>query len=549
MTGLEYPPPLRSTRGERILLPICCGHAFPVELTDRDMRLYPLWTRHGIKMGMWGQYTESVASDGSVVAGPGCLTIIETQPFGSVRYGKRANGLNGANIRWEGACGRFKSPRILRYVFFTEGSPINMAKRYRRYAREKGYLVPFAEKVRRNPRLAKGLDLLKGAPNIWYWEIDGDKPGLVRDLKALGFDNILFNYVRRKDLGVWFEPGDVAEIAKIPRVLQSEYDIFTDLIEPDMLDKIDCVRPHWPTEAWDKDDIVREKDGSPRRGWRVRLKEGRNLSKNSQTFPCALLCEARAIPYMRERIGKWMADTPALGARFIDVTGTKVHECYNPKHPLDRFESAEARRKMLAVLGEEFGLVAGTESGLECLNSACDYYEGNFSSSACGSGLNMKVILDEMPESVAKALDPANRVPIWEMVYHDCVVSYWYWGDYNNKYPKYWWKRDLLNAVTGTPPMYLFTREVFEGIRDRLAASVRVTTPMARATADSPMKDYRWLSSDRLVQQSEFENGVKATVNFGEKPFTMKDGYVLPPHGWRYDCSGGERSALGEGLR
>ncbi len=41
------------------------------------------------------------------------------------------------------------------------------------------------------------------------------------------------------------------------------------------------------------------------------------------------------------------------------------------------------------------------------------------------------------------------------------------------------------------------------------------------------------LSDDRAVQQTEFANGVVVTVNFGERPFEMSDGFVIEPLGVR----------------
>ena len=59
------------------------------------------------------------------------------------------------------------------------------------------------------------------------------------------------------------------------------------------------------------------------------------------------------------------------------------------------------------------------------------------------------------------------------------------------------------------------------------------------------MSDYSFLSSDRMVQQSVFENGVVATVNFGQKPFTMIDGYVLEAEGCRLEKRG-EKKMIGQ---
>ena len=392
----------------------------------------------------------------------------------------------------------------------------------------RGYRVTFAEKARRNPRLARGLELLKGAPDVWYWTTRTNKAEVARELRRIGFGNFLFCSITRRDLGVWVTPEEVRAVAEIPDVLQAEYDIYTDTMEPAMLDKIDAVRPHWPLEVWERGDYVADANGVPRRGWKVALKS----DPAKPVIGCLRLCERQAPSYLRARVARRLVEAP-YGARFFDVTGTSVGTCDNPRHPLTRRQSVEARRALLAIAGNEFGLVTGSEDGLECYVPECDWFEGNFSAARwrVDGGRYMWRIYDETPLVMERAIDPAIRCPFWEMVFHDCVSSTWYWTDYNNKFPHDWWKRDLLNVVSGTPPMYLFTPEVFEEQKGRLAASVRVAAPVARATADAVLEEFAWLTADRLVQQARFSNGVVATVNFGDRPFTMTDGSVLAPRG------------------
>ena len=86
-----------------------------------------------------------------------------------------------------------------------------------------------------------------------------------------------------------------------------------------------------------------------------------------------------------------------------------------------------------------------------------------------------------------------------------------------------------------TSPLYFFNEETWKRFRGQLKASYDVATPVAKATYSSPMKAYRILTPDRSVQRVEFENGVASTVNFGGRPFKMKDGRVLPPHGSLFD--------------
>jgi hypothetical protein len=142
----------------------------------------------------------------------------------------------------------------------------------------------------------------------------------------------------------------------------------------------------------------------------------------------------------------------------------------------------------------------------------------------------MARIWDEVPERVAKfQLGHAYRLPLWELVYHDCVIAQWYWGDYNNKLPALWDKRDLFNALYGTPPMFMFNRQLWESNKDRFVASYKATCPIARATGYAEMTDHRFLTPDRSVQQTAFANGITVTANFGDAPYRLPDGAEIPP--------------------
>ena len=278
--------------------------------------------------------------------------------------------------------------------------------------------------------------------------------------------------------------------------------------------------------------MILDSQGKPARGWGVFPKD-----PSKPKIHCAQLCDARAVEYARERIGRILKTDP-YSARFLDTTGTGLRDCWNPKHPINHRESLGQRQSLLYLPASEFNLITGTEDGLECFVPSCDYFEGAFSAPnhyRVGQGRNMWEIYDDVPEIIQMGTSEDLRVPLWEMVFHDCIVSYWYWTDYNNKFPKIWWKRDLLNFVCGTPPMYLFDKDTFAKIQTQLAESVKMTTPVAKLTGSVPMVDYRWLTPDRKVQQSRFANGTRATVNFGDKAFTMEDGFILKSRGSRLE--------------
>jgi hypothetical protein len=165
-----------------------------------------------------------------------------------------------------------------------------------------------------------------------------------------------------------------------------------------------------------------------------------------------------------------------------------------------------------------------------------DYFEGMLSLGPYrvpDSGRDMARIWTEVPERVAKfQLGHRYRLPLWELVYHDCVVAQWYWGDYNNKLPSLWDKRDLFNVLYGTPPMFMFDRAFWQQHQARFVQSYQNTCPYVRAAGYSEMTDHRFLTPERDVQQTVFANGLTVTVNFGEKPYQLPSGRVLKPLGF-----------------
>jgi hypothetical protein len=111
-------------------------------------------------------------------------------------------------------------------------------------------------------------------------------------------------------------------------------------------------------------------------------------------------------------------------------------------------------------------------------------------------------------------------------------VAQWYWGDYNNKLPSLWDKRDLFNILYGTPPMFMFNRRVWQENKARFAQSYKDICPVARAVGYAEMTDHCFLTPDRDVQQTRFSNSVTITVNFGDKSYTVPTGDEVAPMGY-----------------
>jgi hypothetical protein len=417
---------------------------------------------------------------------------------------------------WDAQKGQFGYERRLRYVFFDGGGHVAIAKRYREYARQIGLLKTLAEKRQENPN----VDLLVGAVNIWNW--DADPVQLATQMRAAGIERIL-----------WSRGGSANALRTLNdmKVLTSRYDIYQDTMNPSNFPFLGGIHRNWTTAGWPAD-IIRQANGDWRHGWGVK-------GTNGIMYDCGVLCDSRALDYARARIPAELATRPYL-CRFIDTTtASPWNECYDPHHPMTRTESREWKMKLLDYVSHDCKLVTGSETGHDAAVPFVDYFEGMLSLGPYrvpDAGRDMQRIWDDPPERVAKfQLGQAYRLPLWELVYHDCVVAQWYWGDYNNKLPALWDKRDLFNVLYGTPPMFMFDKKLWETQKARFVQSYTNTCPYVRAAGYAEMTDHRVLTTDRNVQQTVFANGITITVNFGTTPFRLASGETLPPGGFRAD--------------
>jgi hypothetical protein len=395
-------------------------------------------------------------------------------------------------------------------VLLDDGGYVAMCKRYRSYAQQIGLLKTLTEKRKGNAK----VDLLVGAVNVWCWEKDA--VGTCRQLQEAGIGRILWSASAK--------PETLRQLNDLG-ILTSRYDIYQDVMDPANFPKLRYVHSDWTTAGWPKD-ITLDAHGRWERGWEVEGKDGKR-------YPCGVLCDRQAVAYAKERIPEDLKTHP-YGCRFIDTTtAAPWRECYHPDHPMTRSESRAFKVDLLRYVSQDCGLVTGSETGHDAVVPYVHYFEGMLSLGPYrvpDAGRDMQRPWTEVPERVAKfQTGHFHRLPLWELVYHDCVVAQWYWGDYNNKLPSLWDRRDLWNALYGTPPMFMFNARTWQEHRDRFVRSYQASAPIARSTGYHEMLSHRWLTADHSVQETRFANGVTVTVNFGDRPHTLGDGTTLGP--------------------
>ncbi len=500
---IQFPHPFITGKVTYLVMPVNEGISYPVDDESLSPMWYHLYGGHGLCMPWYG------VTDGR----QGIMTVVETPDDAAVRV-PRLDGFLCLATEWQPQKGKFGPIRRLRYVFFNRGGHVVMCKRYRSYAKQTGLFKTLEQKRKEN----SNVDLLIGAVNVWCWE--RDSLSIVKEMKSLGIERILWSNRRSPDV--------ITTMNNMDGILTSRYDIYQDLMDPQIVkEKLRGKHPDWTQEAW-PDDLMLDGNGDWRKGWRVRGKDG-------EMYPCGVLCDKQALKYAKQRVPEELKTHP-YRCRFIDTTtASPWRECYHPNHPMTRSESRYWKMQLLRFMSEEMKLVTGSETGHDAAVPYVHYFEGMLSLGPYripDAGRSMIKPWDEVPERVAKfQVGQKYRLPLWELVYHDCVVAQWYWGDYNNKLPKLWDKRDLFNILYGTPPMFMFNNKIWKENKDRFVKSYKNVCPVARAVGYSEMTDHCFLTDDKSVQQTTFANGIKITVNFGAKAYRLPDGNKIEPMG------------------
>lgn len=497
-TNIEFPQKMITSAGDYMVIPM--NEGVRVNWNETDFYKWELaaFSGHGICMPFFGITNDK---DGS-----GFVSIINTPDDAAIRMND--GNTNSISTIWYSQKGNFGYERKLTQTFLTEGNHVAIAKTYRQYAKEQGTLVTFAEKkAQRSEEGAKRIDQLLGAVNIWcwFWEWDGHYPEpFVKELLDCGIDQIFWSNKQ--------SPEQVAKINDLG-VLTGRYDIYQDVMDPSKYKQLNHVSEDWLPEAFPQD-IVRERDGSLRGAWPVE-------TKNGDMIRCSCLCDVVAPDYARKKISEEMSKY-AFGSRFFDTaTAEQLRECYSPDHPMTRTECKQHRIDLLSIASRDYNLVTGSETGMDFVVPVCDYFEGMMSLGPYrveDAGRKMEKIYDEIPPQITEyQVNEKRRLPLWELVYHDACVAMWYWGDYNNKLPAVWDKRDKFNQLYAVPPMFwILNEQYFRENKDRFVQSYKASHDILVQTAGVEMTNHEYLNEDHTIQKTTFANGLEIIVSFNE---------------------------------
>lgn len=323
-----------------------------------------------------------------------------------------------------------KSAKGCAIRFLGKGDYATIAKAYREVAKEKGWVVTWDQKLVGHPERAKYF----GASNYKLWSVlsrrmneDSTKEESVRvnwtfdeaaqvaehlknDLKM---DKVLFG------MGGWIRRGydnqhpDIlpaapecggdekfAECAKRVRAqgyILALHDNYQDMYKD--------------APSWDESFIQKQPGGG--------LTKGGHWAGGVAYITCAQKAVELAKRPQNLPAVKKLTDADSY---FIDTTyAAGLQECFDPQHPLTRLDDMKWKQAISDYAREVFGSF-GSECGREWAIPHADFFEGL--TGVSGTYYHNKELVGKVGGTV---------VPLFEMVYRDCIAMYGKYGyDINN---------------------------------------------------------------------------------------------------------------------
>jgi len=117
------------------------------------------------------------------------------------------------------------------------------------------------------------------------------------------------------------------------------------------------------------------------------------------------------------------------------------------------------------------------------------------------------------------SINEYTRVPLYELVYHDAVVTSWRWEDGNHHTTEICWKKDLFNMLYGSAPLWNLDRECWNEYKYTFIESYKNVCPWLQQIETDELISHRFVTANHKVQESVFSSGKKIIVNFGDSDF------------------------------
>jgi hypothetical protein len=400
------------------------------------------------------------------------------------------------------------------YIHLTGHSPIHPALDYRQWLIDHHQFASLKEKMAQNQNIRK----LLGAFHVWVWG-DGKNLAMLRIFESLNIQHLWIGY-DPSPAEKWNVTQDYVSLAKKLGYLIAPYDSFDNAQDPKTADNINSI---WKHDLWPQG-CIRNQDGSILVGF-----AGRGCYLSSEAFRLREATEKN----IEERINT----LTALGnnSYFLDVdAASPLFDDYANDHTMTEVQDKTNRLERMKYVSDARQLVLGSESGLAWANPVISYNNGSFSTfnEAFWPILNDKEHFGgwfpsdapqlffkpfDAPQAfITASYDPRYRVPLYEAVLHDSIVSTDRWELNELKIPAIRQTKALLESLYNVPAIWVLNIDALKNNARQFKHYYQFFSPLHRVAGLEPLTSFAWLSEDRLVQQTQFGKVLVITANFSK---------------------------------
>ncbi len=494
--GMKYPMLFATawSDGQLVFTNRSCGQLIDQTDSHYPQRSFGTAANLGLDMPWFGVYSRST--------GEGAMLLLDTPTDAAIDLIADAERRWWPQVRWLGVRDGWGYPRTAR-LLLTSGGYAGQARTYRQRLERARGLKPLARKIAQKPAVAK----LSGAAALWGAWMNRRPADFAEQAAAHGIQaGLLYSYKGQ------CTPEEVERQKQLGFIV-AEYG------------NLDDVLPGPPDHHHDDIDRVaaRDRSGKPMKGW--------------LTFDGKLQYYRRSTAEMLSafrRIFEPLHTRSGYDGRFMDVVSCiDLYEDWHPDRGFDRRRDMQYRRELFEHINT-LRVVSGGEHGKYWNADLLDYTEGALSAAFWwqmpGGHLRKVAALEEVTDAYRRyGMNPATRIPLWDLVYHDSLATTWYWGDGNGYFydiaPEWTEARDAWTILHAQMPM-LWVDFVNPGQthcfgwdrhRSRMLRTIRETCHVQAAFFGRALRTHEFLSEDRTLQRTRFDGGW-VVVNLSERP-------------------------------
>jgi hypothetical protein len=440
------------------------------------------------------------------------MVIVETPDDAAYTFNHPAGGPTSMGPSWRAQLGRFAYTRRLRMVFLAKGGYVDLAKRYRRYVMDSGLFVSLKDKIAQSPVVANlvgspvaGMRVLRnikqGAATFdpknpqrnYSLTTFADNAARLRELRRQGFDHLNVSlsgwlkegYDRQtpdalppsEEAGGWAGMKLFFDTCKEVGYTCWLHDQYRDYYQD---------APSWnPDFAVHEEDNIRPTAAFPGTRFKNDWKDGYiPLMDHWDGGVQGYLNNGFMLGHVVKNYREMFAHGIHPQGSYQDVFGyIPPDEDFNPEHPNTRTDSMNYRAGVLRWVRNNLGIV-GTEDGSDWVIPYADY------------------LTSRMNRSPSTGTDPnhedAIQVPLYELVYHDAIVTTYSASD----------PRGLLHA---SAPEWYLSRQASN------LDQVRRMAELHKRLALVEMTNHEFLDAQRTRERTSFADGTTVTVDWATK--------------------------------